>query len=311
MEELQQFGKQTDSTKELHLNPMLENGAKLNAAIADGKQDNGAVIIQVEAIVAEEQVRKHFDDGEIRKLADSFEVLGQQQAITVYYDNDISRFVIIHGERRVRAAKLLGWSTIRAWVREEKPSESDRIELQLAENIARRDLNEIEIGKALAQLKELRGYSTRELAVRVGKSQTTVIRLLSILALPEELKAHVANGTLPGSVAYEIGKLPERSQQRQAAKRYLRGQLTRAGVEEVSGRLKSKSAAKGNKGCSRKAFPHNPWPVKLDGGNGLRVWVKPSRNNGDEAWTFEHVKQALEEAVAEVSAWVEGQVRLI
>jgi ParB family chromosome partitioning protein len=310
MEELR---KQKDSVKELQsvvLNPMLESGAKQNA-IADEKLTNGADVIRVEAIVAEEQVRTHFDDGEIRKLADSLELLGQQQAVTVYYDNDRSRFVIIHGERRVRAAKLLGWSTIRAWVRREKPSEGERIELQLAENIARKDLNEIEIGRALAQLKALRGYSTRELADRVGKSQTTVIRLLSILALPDDLKQHVAEGTLPGSVAYEIGKLPERSQQRQAAKRYLRGELTRAGVEEVSGRLKSKSAAKRKKGCCRKTFPHNPWPVKLDGGNGLRVWVKPTRSNGDEVWTFEHVKQALEEAVAEVSAWVEGQVKLI
>lgn len=283
----------------------------MNAAIAGGEQDNGAVVIRVETIVAEEQVRRHFDDCEIRKLADSLELLGQQQAITVYYNNDRSQFVIIHGERRVRAAKLLGWSTIRAWVRGEKPTESERIELQLAENIARRDLNEIEIGEALAQLKELRGYSTRELADRVGKSQTTVIRLLSILALPDDLKQHVAEGTFPGSVAYEIGKLPERSQQRQAADRYLRGELTRAGVEEVSWRLKSKSAAKEKKGGCRKAFPHNTWPVKLDGGNGLRVWVKPTRSNGGEAWTFEHVKQALEEAVAEVSAWVEGQVKLI
>lgn len=285
-----------------------QSGAKMKTAIADGEQDNGAVVIRIEAIVAEEQVRRHFDDCEIRKLADSLELLGQQQAITVYYDNDRSQFVIIHGERRVRAARLLGWSTIRAWVRGEKPSESERIEMQLAENIARRDLNEIEIGEALAQLKELRGYSTRELADRVGKSQTTVIRLLSILALPDDLKQHVAEGRLPGSVAYEIGKLPERSQQRQAAKRYLRGELTRAGVEEVSGRL---SAAKAEKRRRRKAFPRNPWPVKLDGGNGLRVWVKPTGSNGGEAWTFEHVKQALEEAVAEVSAWVEGQVKLI
>lgn len=280
----------------------------VGAKVAEGE----TAVILVEQIRSQEQVRKRFDEDEIGELADSLDRLGQQQAITVYYDEVKNCFVTIHGERRVRAAKRLGWKKIRAWIRAMAPSEDERIELQLAENIVRSDLNEIEIGEAVAQLKELRGYSTRELANRVGKSQTSVIRLLAILALPEELKQRVADGSLPGSVAYEIGRLPGLSEQRQAARRYLRGEWTRADVERSSrgqsGRISTATVKKEScKGSNR----HNPWPVKFDGGNGLRVSVKPSATSDEDAWTFEHVKEALEEALAEVSAWVEGRVKLI
>ncbi len=280
----------------------------VGAKVADGE----TAVILVEQIRSEEQVRKRFDEDEIGELADSLDRLGQQQAITVYYDEVKNCFVTIHGERRVRAAKRLGWKKIRAWIRAMAPSEDERIELQLAENIVRSDLNEIEIGESLAQLKELRGYSTRELANRVGKSQTSVIRLLAILTLPEELKQHVADGSLPGSVAYEIGKLPGRSEQEYAAKRYLGGEWTRADVEQYSrGRPRRKNTATVKKDSCKGRSPHNPWPVKFDGGNGLRISVKPSAKNEEDAWTFEHVKGALEEALAEVGAWVEGQVKLI
>jgi ParB/RepB/Spo0J family partition protein len=282
------------------------------AARIGQEADTEAALIPVEDIIAHEQVRRKFDDSAIGKLADSLELLGQQQAITVYYDKASGRFVIIHGERRVRAARRLGWGHIRAWIRAKAPSEDQRIELQLAENVARADLNDIEIAEALAALRKLRGYSTRELANRVGKSQTSVIRLLSFLALPQDLKQHVADGTLPASVAYEIGKIPSRSVQRQAAKRYLRGELTRAGVEEYSRVLSiTKNTARAKERSRNGAYRHSPWPVRLDGGNGLRVSVKPMKNSSEAAWTFEHVKEALKEALAEVNAWVEGQVKLI
>lgn len=280
----------------------------VGAKVADGE----TAVIFVEQIQSQEQVRKRFDDDKIAELADSLDRVGQQQAITVYYDEVKNCFVTIHGERRVRAAKRLGWKKIRSWIRATAPSEDERIELQLAENIARSDLNEIEIGEAIAQLKELRGYSTRELAERVGKSQTSVVRLLSILGLSQELKQYVANGSLPGSVAYEIGKLPGGSEQQHAARRYLRGEWTRADVERrLSRRSKTNhSATHKNKSC-KAPNPHSPWPVKFDGGNGLHITVKPSAKDDENTWTFEHVKQALEEAVTEVSAWVEGQVKLI
>lgn len=279
---------------------------------AIGEQNTATAVIPIEELITDVQVRKHFDECELGKLAASLELLGQQQAITVYYDKDRGRFVVVHGERRLRAAKRLGWKNIRALIRPYAPSVDERIELQLAENIARSDLNEIEIAEALIELKELRGYSTRELADRVGKSQTSVIRLLAILALPEELKQSVADGKLPGSVAYEIGKLPKRSDQEYAAKRYLQGEWTRADVERFSrGRPRRKNTATIKKESCKGRSPHSPWPVKFDGGNGLRVSVQPTKNSGEEAWSFEHVKQALEEAVAEVSEWVEGQVKLI
>lgn len=266
--------------------------------------------ISLDKIELHEQVRKQFSEDKIAELAESLRTAGQQQAITLYYESQSDRYVVIHGERRVRAAKLLGWETIEALVRKAKPLDDERIEAQLAENVARSDLNDIEIGEALLELKKLRSYSTRELAKRVGKSQASVVRWLALLDLPDDLRKKIAAGVLPASVGYEIGKLERPSDQRRVAAMYIKAGMTRSGVEaevkRISGRMHEGKRSKASRGRAR---THSPWPVKLDGGNGLRVHVTLGSDAKDQDWSLEHVEQALRESLEEVSRWIAGNVK--
>ncbi len=96
-----------------------------------------------------EQPRKTFDEEALQELARSMDSNGLLQPITVRPDED--DFILIAGERRWRAACLLGWETIPAIVRSDVTL-GEAAKLQLLENIVRRDLNRVEEARAFQKI---------------------------------------------------------------------------------------------------------------------------------------------------------------
>lgn len=138
-----------------------------------------------------EQPRKHFDEAGISDLAQSIEANGLAVPILVRPVGD--RFVIVHGERRYRAVKSLGWPSIPAEVRE---IDADTAQwLALAENVQRADLSPIEEAEAFkARLST--GMTQAQLGARIGKTQSYIAQKLRLLTLPEPVAYYLNIGAI-------------------------------------------------------------------------------------------------------------------
>jgi ParB family chromosome partitioning protein len=104
------------------------------------------------------------------------------------------RFELVAGERRLRAAQMAGLETIPALVRDTEDWE--RLDLALAENMARVDLNPIEEARACAMLVDDLGLTKREVGRRVGRSRVAISNLVRLLELPEEALELIERGDL-------------------------------------------------------------------------------------------------------------------
>ena len=138
------------------------------------------------------QPRKVFREEELEELADSIREHGVFQPILVKPTD--TGYVLLAGERRVRAARIAGLTTIPAIVKDF--TDDQLIELSLLENIQREDLSSIEEALSYQQLIEKLGYTQEELAKRVGKSRTHVTNTLRLLNLPKEVQDMVVKKEL-------------------------------------------------------------------------------------------------------------------
>ena len=133
-----------------------------------------------------QQPREHFDENEIKALANSIENDGLLQNITfTCSDNQLT---VISGERRLRACKLLGESTIQG-----KYVEGDLLTLALIENIFRSDLTAVELSESVAALKEKEQCNNDEIAEKIGKAKSTTSEILSLVNLTEEIREDARN----------------------------------------------------------------------------------------------------------------------
>lgn len=143
------------------------------------------------------QPRSEFDEEALDLLAASLRSHGQLQPIRVRYDEDRDRFVVICGERRLRAARRAGLPALVAQV-ELDPVERVQREVQLIENLVRADLTPMEEARAFNDLMLLTDMDAKTLAARLGVSPAKVSRSLALLELPADTQATVEAGELRG-----------------------------------------------------------------------------------------------------------------
>jgi ParB family chromosome partitioning protein len=142
------------------------------------------------------QPRKDFSDEGMRELSDSIREHGIISPPIVEETGD-GNYMIVMGERRIRAARAAGLTEAPVLVR--AYSEDKRMEVALIENIQRVDLNPVEEAMAYRQLMELTGLSQDEVAARVGKNRSTVANTLRLLKLPSAMLNALVSGVLsPG-----------------------------------------------------------------------------------------------------------------
>ncbi len=138
------------------------------------------------------QPRKTFDDASILELANSIKNVGLIQPITVVKSG--SGYIIVSGERRYRAYKLLNFKTIPCIVRDYSAREQE--EIALIENIQREDLNPIEEALAYKKLIDNFSMTQEELALKLGKSRPAITNSLRLLQLSPEVIALVNENKL-------------------------------------------------------------------------------------------------------------------
>ena len=144
------------------------------------------VQIPVEFIVPNpEQPRKVFTDNELEELTNSIREYGVLQPLLVKRTEG-KKFILIAGERRLRASKLAGLHRVPVIIKDLEEPEAALI--ALVENVQREDLNFLEEARAYKKLMEDFNLTQGEIAKRVSKQQSTISNKIRILALPEELQ---------------------------------------------------------------------------------------------------------------------------
>lgn len=160
--------------------------------------------------VGEHSVRDDMEEEHITEIADSFEQDGQWNPIIIRPDKN-GNYNLIAGHYRLEAAKRLGWDEVEASVRDVSDVEADMLSLKT--NLMRQSMGQVEEGKVLQEMIEEYDLSQRELAQRVGKSQSWVNQRLKIaFDLHEDITQAVDDGEISFDIATVIGRL-EKDQQ--------------------------------------------------------------------------------------------------
>ena len=185
------------------------------------------------------QPRKDFAEAAIRELADSIQEQGIVQPLIVRPSGQ--GFELIAGERRWRAAQLLGLADVPVLVREA----DDRTVLQLAliENLQREGLNVIEEALGYTQLTLQFKFTQDEVATKVGRSRTVVANAVRLLKLPAEVQTRLRDGSLSVGHGKVILGLTSPDDQRHAATKVLKDALNVRQTEALVAHLQAARAA--------------------------------------------------------------------
>jgi len=175
------------------------------------------------------QPRQTWNNEQLRELADSIKENGLIQPIIVRQRG--SKYEIVAGERRFRAAEIAGLQKIPAMVR--KTDDSEMLALALVENIQRADLNPIEKAKAYQNFMETFGLTQEQAAQKLGQDRSVVANYIRLLNLPAEVKQMLVDGSLDMGHARAILALPTDDLRRRLANRALAGRLSVREVERL------------------------------------------------------------------------------
>lgn len=233
------------------------------------------------------------DLGDLTELAASIRELGVVQPIIVSVAG-FERYRILAGERRFSAAGIAGLATIPAIVR--SVEDHERLQLQIIENLHRKDLTPFEEARAYQALADQFGLKQEEIARRLGRSQESVSEILRLLDLPPAIQENYedanreAKGRITRSLLVEIARRPE--QEREALwDQARRGELT----------VKKARAARLSRGRGTPLTPREMsfrYPIHLDG---VTVTVHFEQARATREDIIEALERALDSEKARVS----------
>ena len=178
------------------------------------------------------QPRTQFDDEALAELAESIKQLGVIQPITVKKSGE--EYIIISGERRWRAAQMVGVEFLPAYIRD--VDDENLHAMALVENIQRQDLNAIEIALGMQRLIEECGLTQEAMADKVGKKRSTVSNYMRLLNLPDEVQLALKEGLISMCHAKAIAGVAA-EQQVAALKRCIKKSLSVRQMEELARKM--------------------------------------------------------------------------
>lgn len=189
----------------------------------------------------ENQPRKKFDDAAMLELANSIRLHGVISPV-ILVKRGADDYMLIAGERRWRAAKKAGLTTMPAIVRDYTDQQIK--EISLIENLQREDLNPIEVATAVKQLMDEYSYTQEQVADRIGKSRPAVANLLRLLTLSPAVIDLVATGKLTEGHARCLVAIHDPDKQLEIAKKAMNDKLTVRDFEKLVKRLTTPPADK-------------------------------------------------------------------
>lgn len=206
-------------------------GKGLGALITSAETDTAGVrelkINEIEPNIG--QPRKNFDDEKLNQLAESIKQHGIVQPLIVKRENDIYR--IVAGERRWRAARIAGLTTVPVVIKE--LSSRQTMEIALIENLQREDLNPLEEAEAYEKLTEEYGLTQEDISKTVGKSRSAVANSLRLLNLEESVKNLLVSGALTSGHARALLAIVDPEVQSKAAAQIVNEDLNVRDTEKL------------------------------------------------------------------------------
>lgn len=170
-----------------------------------------AARLRLDVIDVDPQHREEFTEDSIARMASSLDVHGQLQPIRVRFDEARGRYVLIAGERRLRAMKLANWEEVDVVVADGDLSEKDILVQQIIENLQREDLKPIERANAFKSLLDQHGWEQKQLAAELCVSEGTVSNALKLLKLDADTQAKVDAGEIRATVAISSARKSRKS----------------------------------------------------------------------------------------------------
>jgi len=188
------------------------------------------------------QPRRDFNEESLKELAASIREFGILQPLVISKiekETDFGanvEYQLIAGERRLMAAKMLGWERVPTIIKK-IGQKSNQLEIAITENLQRTDLNPIETGRAYAKLQDEFGLTQREIATRLGKSRETIANTLRLLNLPSEIQEALAKNQINESQARLLLVIEEPTQQQNLFQEILNNNLS---VRELRQKISGK-----------------------------------------------------------------------
>jgi len=242
------------------LDALIPGASEVVPARQPEPAESGLTEVPINAIIPNPRQPRHpidEQDEQLRELADSIREHGIIQPIIVTelapqdrtlsawshsvpaspVADDVPRYQIVAGERRWRAARLAGHTTVPVVIKEITPQQM--LELALIENIQRADLNPIEEAFAYQALIEEYGLTQEEVARRVGKNRVTITNALRLLQLPSAIREKLStrlDDFTPGH-ARALLRIPRREDQVHAMNQIIAQRLSVRAAEELAERL--------------------------------------------------------------------------
>lgn len=223
------------------LSALLKDTTEINSAADKNAEKLVGNIIEIDLESIEMnpyQPRTYFDEEALRELASSIKELGVIQPITVRKVGNA--FQLVSGERRFRASKLIGNTSIPAYIR--IANDQEMLEMALVENIQRKNLDPIEVALSYQRLIEEIQLTQEELSVRVGKKRSTVTNYLRLLKLDPILQTGMRDGFITMGHGRALINVESSDEQLNIYEKILREKLSVRQTEELVKNLKTGSS---------------------------------------------------------------------
>lgn len=271
-------------------------GKGLEALIPDAPREAAGGLVRELSVNEihrnEEQPRSRFDDRTMRELAASIRTYGVVQPVVVR-QLPTGAYVLVAGERRLRAARLAGLDVVPAIIRD--VDETGALELALVENLQREDLNPIDEARGYESLMELSGATQAEVAERVGRDRSTVANCVRLLELPPEVQDMLSEGELSAGHGRALLGLGTSDEIRAGAKKAASKGLSVREVEALA------RGGRRRKTVSRKKRTEDPvlrdWEERLQRTLGTQVRIERMGTEGTiriEYYSDEDLERILE-----------------
>lgn len=263
------------------------------------------------------QPRRQFDDAAIEALSISIKSQGVLQPLLVRPAKMQGQYEIIGGERRWRAAKMAGLTTVPVIIRE--LDDGRALEVALVENVQRADLNPLEEAAGYQRLVAEFNYTHEDMARVTGKSRSHITNLLRLLALPDKIKECVNNGLLSmGHARALLGLAEDPELQLRAANRVIKNQLSVRETEDlVRNLVRPNQPARGRRPADPKI---SALETLMQERVGLKVAIRQKDNKGGGSVRifFDNVEElsallkriSAQQAAAAASAQAENRIEI-
>lgn len=260
--------------------PASHTGASSSTRPAPGESHDPQTVPADKIAPNPYQPRREFDDGQLRELADSIRTQGILQPLVIapapHPDAD-KPYVLIAGERRLRAARLVGLREIPCILRH--PNRQQMLEWALVENIHRTDLNPIERARAYQEYSDRFSLTHAEAAQRLGQPRTTISNYLRLLDLPDPVQELLAAGSLSFGHAKVLAGLEGQADlQSRLAQRVVREGLSVRDLERIITARKGREATSAPP-SQRPAYVRD-LEERLTRAVGTKVQLRPGRAKG-------------------------------